>query len=273
MAEPPPNLPAEAPAPPAARGPVVFTRDGVWRGARGALPLWIGLLPFGLVVGVISAGKGLSLAETLLMSMVVYAGAAQLLALELWADPAPILAVTMAAFVVNIRMAPMGAALAPWLDRLRGWRLWGSLATLVDHSFALSIAEQRAGGRDAGYLLGLGLSLWVAWVACAAAGHILGGAVRLPPGHPLFFGGIAAFAGLLVPLWRGPARDLAPWALAGAVALAAQRLGIPPPLPLLAGALSGAALAAWREIRGSAAGREIRGPGARRQPPTRPDAR
>ncbi len=229
--------------------PVVFTRLGIRRGARMALPLWIGMLPFGLVVGVISAGKGLSLLETLLMSGIVYAGAAQLLALEMWADPVPVLAVILAAGVVNLRMAPMGAALAPWLDRLRGWRLWGSLATLVDHSFALSMAEQRAGGRDAGFLLGMGLSLWVGWMVASAAGHVLGGAVQLPAGHPLYFGGIAAFSALLVPLWRGPGRDLAPWALAAAVALAAQHLTVPAPLPLLAGALSGAALAAWRETR------------------------
>ncbi|WBV42637.1 AzlC family ABC transporter permease [Pseudoroseomonas cervicalis] len=242
---------AEAPAPGAAapRGPVVFTRAGIWRGVRTALPLWIGLLPFGLVVGVLSAGKGLTLAETALMSMIVYAGASQLLALELWADPAPILAVTLAAAVVNIRLAPMGAALAPWLDKLRGLRLWGTLATLVDHSFALGVAEQRAGGRDAGYLLGIGLSLWFAWQMATIGGHVLGNSVALPPGHPLFFGGIAAFSGLLVPLWRGARRDLAPWALAGAVAVAAQRLGLPQPLPLLCGALSGAALAAWLEGR------------------------
>lgn len=232
---------------------MVFTRAGVRHGARAAVPLYIGLLPFGLVVGVISAGKGLSLAETLLMSVIVYAGAAQLLALELWTDPAPVLAVTFAALVVNIRLAPMGAALSFWLDRLRGWRLWGTLATLVDHAFAMSIAEHRAGGRDAGYLLGLGLSLWLAWQVATVAGHVLNGVVQLPPGHALFFGGTAAFVGLLVPIWRGARQDLLPWALAGLAALAAQRLGLPQPLPLLAGALSGAALAAWNETRGQAA--------------------
>ncbi|PHK95946.1 azaleucine resistance protein AzlC [Pseudoroseomonas rhizosphaerae] len=231
---------------------MVFTRAGVWRGARGALPLYLGMLPFGLVVGVISAGKGLSLAETLLMSAIVYAGAAQLLALELWAEPVPILAVVFAALVVNIRLAPMGAALGFWLDRLCGWRLWGTLATLVDHSFAMSIAEQRGGGRDAGYLLGMGVSLWLAWQAATLAGHVLNGMVRLPPGHALFFGGTAAFVGLLVPIWRGARQDLLPWALAGLAALAAQGLGLPQPLPLLAGALSGAALAAWNETRGRA---------------------
>lgn len=230
-------------------GPVRFTRAGVARGARTAMPMLLGLLPFGLVVGVVSIGRGLSLAEALTMSALVYAGSAQLLALELWADPAPILAATLAAAVVNIRMAPMGAALAPWLDRLRGWRLWGTLATLVDHSFAMSMAEIRRGGRDAGFLLGTSLVLYAGWILSVAAGHVLGGAVRLPPGHPLFFGGIAAFVALLVPLWRGARQDLLPWALAATVAVAALRLGLPQPLPLLGGALAGAALAAWIELR------------------------
>jgi len=230
-------------------GPVRFTRAGVARGARAATPMLIGLLPFGLVVGVVSIGRGLSLAECLTMSALVFAGAAQLLALELWTDPAPVLAATLAAAVVNIRMAPMGAALAPWLDRLRGWRLWGTLGTLVDHSFAMSMAEIRSGGRDAGYLLGTALVLYAGWIVSVAAGHLLGGAVRLPPGHPLFFGGVAAFAALLVPLWRGARQDLLPWTLAAALAVATQHLGLPQPLPLLGGALAGAALAAWVDIR------------------------
>jgi predicted branched-subunit amino acid permease len=184
------------------------------------------------------------------MSAIVYAGAAQLLALELWTDPAPILAATIAAFVVNIRMAPMGAAMAPWLDKLRGWKLWGTLATLVDHSFALAVAEQRQGGRDAGYLLGVGVGLWVAWVICVGLGHLGGSLVRVPPGHPLFFASVAAFVSILVPLWRGPRVDLAPWVVAGCVAIAAQRAGLPMPLPLLAGTFAGAALGAWLELRG-----------------------
>jgi 4-azaleucine resistance transporter AzlC len=230
--------------------PVVFTRAGVWRGVLRCLPIWIGMAPFGLVIGVLADAKGLTFAEAVLMSVIVFAGAAQLMALDLWTDPAPVAAAIIATAVVNIRMAPMGAALAPWLDRLRGWRLWGTLATLVDHSFALSVADQRAGGRDAGFLLGIGLALWVAWVTMVALGHLVGSAVRLPPGHPLFFASIAAFISILVPLWRGPRLDLAPWAVAGLVALAVHRAGLPVPLPLLAGTFAGAALGAWMDQRG-----------------------
>jgi 4-azaleucine resistance transporter AzlC len=234
---------------------VVFTRAGVWRGARASVPLWLGMLPFGLVIGVLADAKGLSFLETVLMSTLVYAGAAQLLALELWTDPAPIAAATVAAFVVNIRMAPMGAALAPWLDRLRGLRLWGTLATLVDHSFALAVQEQRRGGRDAGYLLGVGLGLWVVWVAVTAVGHLAGSAVRVPPGHPLYFASVAAFLSIMVGLWRGPRVDLAPWLVAGLVAVAAHRAGWPAPLPLLCGSFAGAALGAWVELRWPRQGR------------------
>lgn len=246
MSAPAPADPAPSPGPARA---VVFTRAGLRRGARLSVGLSIGLAPFGLVVGVVAGERGLSLAEAVLMSALVYAGASQLLALELWAEPAPVLGAALAALAVNLRMAPMGAALAPWLERLRGWRLWGSLATLTDHSFALGAAEIRAGGRDAGLLLGLGSGMWLAWVATTAAGHALGAVAALPRGHPLFFAATATFVAIAVPFWRGPARDLAPWALSGSVALALHLAGAGPPWPLLAGALCGAGLAAWREER------------------------
>lgn len=228
---------------------VTFTRHGVLRGIRQAMPLVIGTFPFGLVVGVISDAKGLSLLEALLMSALVFAGSSQLLALELWTEPAPVAAATLAAFVVNIRMAPMGAALAPWLNRLRGWRLWGTLATLVDHSYAMSAAEQRRGGRDAGYLLGVGLVLWAFWIIGVGVGHVFGATVRLPPGHPLYFAAIATFCAILVPVWQGVRRDLLPWMLAAAVSVTAWWAGLGPPWPLMAGALTGAALGAWLELR------------------------
>ncbi|MCR0981524.1 AzlC family ABC transporter permease [Roseomonas populi] len=229
--------------------PVIFTRNGVRRGVLRGIPLLLGIAPFGVVVGVIALRHGLTLAETLLMSALVFAGASQLLALELWTNPPDILAVAIAALVVNIRMVPIGAALSFWLDHMRGWRLWTSLFVTVDHSFALSVAEHRAGGRDAGFLLGLGVLTWIAWVAATAAGHVLGAAISLADDNPIFFAAPASFVAILAALWRSARQDVPPWLLAAATALGAQALSLPAPMPLLAGAFAGAALGAWREGR------------------------
>ncbi|UFN47012.1 AzlC family ABC transporter permease [Roseomonas sp. OT10] len=240
--------PGDAPVPrPAARA--TFTRAGVVRGAKVATELLLGMVPFGLVVGILANSRGLSLAELGLMSGLVFAGASQLLALELWREPVPLLAVGAAALVVNLRLLPMGAALAPWLAGLRGWRVWGNLGMMVDHTYALAVVEERRGGRDAGYLFGIGIVTWAGWLAATLAGHLLTSTLNLPPGHPLFFAAVATFLALLASLWRGVRRDVLPWALAGAVSLLVHGLGLPAPLPLLFGAASGATLGAWRATR------------------------
>lgn len=226
---------------------VVFTRQGFWNGVRVSLPMVPAMAPFGLIVGVLAEARGLSLLETVLMSALVFAGTSQLVALELWADPAPILGATLAALVINLRLAPMGAALAPWLDKLRGFRLWGTLATLVDNSFAVAIADQRAGGKDAALLLGLGLTFWLFWMIATGLGHAFSGLFALPPGHPIFFASVATLIALMVPLWRGKS-ELMPWAVAAIAAVTASHLlELGQPWPVLVGAILGAAAGAWRD--------------------------
>ncbi len=228
---------------------VVFTRNGFWRGVRISLPMVPAMAPFGLIVGVLADSRGLSWLETVLMSALVFAGTSQLVALELWTDPAPILGATLAAFVINLRLAPMGAALSPWLDRLRGVRLWGTLATLVDNSFAFAIADQRQGGKDAALLLGVGLTFWVFWIVACAIGHGFSGFVALPPGHPIFFASVATLIALMVPLWRGRS-EVFPWGVAAVAALTASHLlHLGQPWPVLAGAIIGAAAGAWNDQR------------------------
>src|SRR5206468_6315295 len=104
-----------------------FSRAAVLAGMGRSIPMQIGVVPFGLVVGIVGQGQGLSLLEITLMSALCYAGSAQLLALGHWAVPAPVLSAATAAFVVNLRLMLMGPVLAPWLDRVGGWRRWASL--------------------------------------------------------------------------------------------------------------------------------------------------
>jgi len=181
------------------------------------------LLPFGIVAGVLAQAHGLSFAATMLMAGVVFAGAGQVLALGNWGHPIPVIGAIVACVTVNLRMMLMGPALSPWLDRLRGWRLWGSLFFMADHNWALSITDMRSGGRDAAFLTGSGIGLWTGWVAGEAVGWVAGGLLQPPPGHPVFFIALAVFIALLVPMWRGR-REAMPWAVAAVTALGVSRL-------------------------------------------------
>lgn len=230
-----------------------FSRAAVLQGMRDCLPLQAAVIPFGLVCGIASQGQGLSLLEATLMSAVVYAGSAQLLALSHWADPAPVLAAALATFVVNLRLALMGPVLGPWLDRVRGWRLWGSLFLMADQNWAISVAQQGAGRWDAGYLFGSGILMWAVWVLSTAGGHALGATLRLPPTHPLFFAALAVFVAILVPMWRSRA-DMLPWVVAGGVSLAVAQLLPGTSWHIVAGALAGSAAGVLRDRRARAGG-------------------
>lgn len=228
--------------------PVVFTRAGILRGARSSLPMILGIIPFGLVCGIAAQGVGMSVTEAMLMSGIVFAGASQLVALAVWTHPPALLAVMAAAFVVNLRLALMGPVLSPWLNQLRGWRVWGSLFLMADQNWAMAVAEMNRGGRDVGTLMGTGLVFWTVWVATTGIGHVLGNAVRPAPGHPLFFAALAVFVSMLTQMWRGRL-DLVPWLVAALVSAAVAQA-----LPgtfwyIVAGAVAGSITGGLRDRR------------------------
>jgi 4-azaleucine resistance transporter AzlC len=230
--------------PPAA--PVTFTRAGFVLGAQRCIPLLIGLVPFGLVVGITAQAHGFSVLEAALMSGLVFAGSAQLVSVSAWTIPASLAAATLTCFVINLRFALMGPLLAPWLDHLHGWRRWGSLFFLVEHDWALSLKEIERGNRDAAFFLGAGVASWVTWVLSTIGGFLMGQIVAPAAGHPLFFAALAAFIAMLVPMWRGK-RDLLPWIIAATTAIVVSRLLPGTSWHILAGAAAGGAAGYFSE--------------------------
>ena len=230
---------------------MTFTRAGFQRGFYTILPFAMGGLPFGLVVGISAQAHGLSVIETFLMSGIVFAGSAQLLAFGAWTIPASSLAATLTAFVVNLRFVLMGPGLAPWLDGLRGARRWGTLFFLIDPNWALALREIEEKRRDAAFFVGTGVAFWIVWEASTIAGHVLGQWVAPAPGHPLFFAALATFIAMLLPMWRG-SRDLLPWIAAAVVALVVARLLPGTTWHVIAGAVVGGSVGAWRDARAPA---------------------
>ena len=186
-------------------------------GARLTLPLLPGVMVFAAAFGAAAAGKGLSFAETVAMSGLVYAGASQMVSLELWREAwslPSVLEVAAVTAVVNARMILMGAAIQPWLAPAPARRNAVQCFFLTDASWLLGTRYQAGGGRDHGMLLGAGVFLWIVWAGTTSAGYLAGALVRDPARYGLDVLMPIFFAAMLVSLWQG-ARLAIPWAVAG----------------------------------------------------------
>lgn len=227
--------------------PVVFTRAGALRGARAILPIVPGAIAFGLVYGFLAGERGLSALEIGLTSMLVFAGASQFLALELWGDPLPMFSLVVGVAIINLRHLLMGPALLPWLSQLPPGQSYASLYFMTDESWGVSVAEERRGGRDAAFLLGAGLALYATWVSSTVLGRAAGDLSFLVEDWGLDFLTTAFFVALLAGFWRGRA-DALPWGVAATVAVLAKT-ALPGTWYIVLGAVAGSLVGAWRDSR------------------------
>jgi 4-azaleucine resistance transporter AzlC len=207
-------------------------------GARAVAPILLGIVPFGLVAGAAVVAAGLPPRVALGMSVLIFAGASQLAALELVEAGAPGVVVVATVLVVNLRMTMYSASIAQYFDRLGLARRLPLAYLLTDHAYALSVARfEGEGARSrAWYYLGVALPLWVVWQLCTVLGAVAGASV--PDAVPLGFAVPLTFLALLVPALQGRATGTAAL-VGGSVALALE--GFPFNLGLLAGATAGIA--------------------------------
>lgn len=228
-----------------------------WRGAltglRLVLPLLPGISVFGAAFGAGASHTGLSLAEAVLSSGLVFAGAAQLVSLALWQQNwtlASILAITLVVFAINARMILMGAALHHWIKTAPPrWR-WISLFLFTDANWIIGMRYHDEGGRDYGIFVGAGITLWLVWVGVTIPGYLLGSLIPDPHAWALDMIMPIIFVVMLVPLWNGLAASgrklsaaLLPWGVAACIGLAMQHLTDGYSF-IVIGALSGALTAA-----------------------------
>src|SRR6476469_8384533 len=90
-----------------------FSRSAFIEGVRDMLPMTVGLIPFGIVCGVGAISAGASPVAALAMSMIVFSGAAQIIAAQLLAAGAPLAVIVLSCFVVGLRFLMYSAAMAP----------------------------------------------------------------------------------------------------------------------------------------------------------------
>ena len=206
------------------------------------LPLWVGVAPFGLAYAVSARAAGLSLIDTQLMSLTVFAGASQFTAAGMFAAAASPLALILTTFVINVRHLLYSLTLGQrerltWPQRLLSAQL------LTDEAFGVVMAASPSGATGFGFLLGAELSLYLVWNLATLVGSLVGGVVPDPDAIGLDVIFPLAFLALLVPLLRRPV-DAGVALFSGAAGLLAVRL-MPGGLAVLVVGVLGALLGAW----------------------------
>ena len=181
-------------------------RDAFTRGVRALIPLIPGVIPFGLLTGVMAINLGMSPATTMGMTLLFYSGSAQMVALQLLNMGAVPMAIVVTALVINLRFIMYSASLAPHLHHLpRRWT-WPVSYMLSDQSYALCSLKLSSGelGQYAHYYYaGTAVAMWLSWQLSVLAGVYLGASI--PETWSLSFAIPLSFLALLVPGIRSAA--------------------------------------------------------------------
>lgn len=221
------------------------------QGARDLSPTLLGVVPFGVVAGLAAVEADLSVSHAIGFSVAMFAGAAQLVAIELLASDSQLVVIVTTALVVNLRLVMYSASIAPYLVNHRRRDRAVAAYFLVDQAYALSLIRyQRVDGEDLRiwYFLGCGVTLWLAWQAATVVGALAGNLV--PDEVPLEFAVPLTFLAVLVPTVVDRPTLVAALVAAG-VATSTSRLpaNLGMPIGTSSGILVGTALAMHRRSR------------------------
>jgi 4-azaleucine resistance transporter AzlC len=208
------------------------------------LPLALGVAIYGLAFGLLAAQASLTALQVGVMGGVVFAGGAQIVAVQRLVAGTGAIAALIAGVALNLRLLLVTASIR---DVYAGRPLWQILLgahVTADENWALMLAE-RAKGRDVGYwyLVGGGLCLLVVWCVATVIGVLFAAAIPDPKALGMDFAFTAAFIAIARSLWKGR-HQLLPWLTSVVVVAASIGSGkIDPSWALVLGGVAGAGMA------------------------------
>jgi 4-azaleucine resistance transporter AzlC len=229
-------------------------RSEFFSGVKAELPIMLGVIPFGMIYGVVAMGAGLPASVAQAMSSIVFAGSAQFVAAQLLGMGTPGLVIVLTTFVVNLRHMLYSASVAPYVKHLNA--KWKCLLAylLTDEAYAVVITRYNRDGAYPAtppnrqwYFLGAGLTLWSTWQASTAVGILLG--TQIPSSWALDFALALTFIALVVPALND--RPSVAAALAAGV-VAVMTAGLPYKLGLMLAAIIGIVIGLALEARQAA---------------------
>lgn len=188
------------------------------------MPILLGYAPVGMAFGILARTLGFSIAQATICSATALAGAGQFIALSTLSSGTGAAAALIATGVVNLRYVLFASTMAPHVKTTRTSALAWLGFSLTDETFAVNIADVKAGRSTTASKAGVGLVAWIGWVTGTLIGAAFAGAIGDPTRFGVEFAMPAMFSALFVALAEDR-RHVGIGALAALLAVCVPLLG------------------------------------------------
>lgn len=178
-------------------------------GALHMTPLNLAVVPWAILAGSMAVDSGLTFAQSVAMSAMVFAGAAQLVTLGLLNSGAGVITIIVSVFFITSQHLLYGLTLRPHVRSFSPLLRAGIGFLLTDELFAVSVAGRQR--LSFAYLFGAGLSFYLVWVLVSILGIVLAHSISDLSQLRLDFSVVATLLAIVVPLIKSKS------ALAGAL--------------------------------------------------------
>ena len=165
------------------------------KGFRAGLPIALGYLPIAVTFGILAKQVGLSALEATGMSLWVFAGASQFLALKLLESGVTAGEIILSTLFINFRHLLMSASLSQQLKTARGSAFVLSFG-ITDETFVVACLEKKLTGL---HFFAIILLAYLAWTAGSLGGNLFAALIPVSLVSGMTIALYAMFIGLLIP--------------------------------------------------------------------------
>lgn len=140
-------------------------------------PIATGVIPFGAVMGSVSANAGLTVSQSTVMNFLVFGGASQLASVDLMKNHAPLLVVVITGLVINLRFILYSAAIVPVFKNSKTAVKLLAAHSLTDQSYTLMTANEdklKSSSEKISFFFGTCLCMWIVWQSSVLLGYLFG---------------------------------------------------------------------------------------------------
>jgi Predicted branched-chain amino acid permease (azaleucine resistance) len=181
------------------------SRAEFFAGARESTAVVLAAAPFGVLFGALAVDNGLTVGEAVFMSAAVFAGASQMVGIELFGSHVVPWLIVFSIFAVNFRHVLYSASIGRHFGSMTFLQKALAFFLLVDPLYAAAeVRVERKLPLGFAWYLGMGVPLYLAWVAEAWVGAIFGGLIPDPEKFGIDFLLPIYFLGILIGFRKRP---------------------------------------------------------------------